>query len=225
MTSVRTDVPPPIAPPARPDHRAAVVVGTLTVVAVFAGLLAPDRTAGAEMPGMPSTHYMGLLSAGQPWNLLMFMAVPVILAEILAITEIALLFGGTPPWVRTLSRWAGLLAGPVMVGILIHLIRYAVAPLTINGGWRGPADVIAVSSYLLGAIPLIGITLLELGLLGGEDRARRKLHAVFIAVFLVVAHIAMIFGMLDPTVLGWQQAPVVPTHQMPDGGLMPGMNH
>lgn len=33
----------------------------------------------------------------------------------------------------------------------------------------------------------------------------------------------MIFGMLDPAVLGWNQMPA--GHQMPDGSMMPGMNH
>lgn len=38
------------------------------------------------------THYMELLASNQPWNLLIFMAVPVILAEIIAISELYLLF-------------------------------------------------------------------------------------------------------------------------------------
>jgi hypothetical protein len=29
------------------------------------------------------------------------------------------------------------------------------------------------------------------------------LHATLVAVFLIVAHVAMIFGMLNPTILGW----------------------
>ena len=74
--------------------------------------------------------------------------------------------------------------------------------------------------YVVAAVPLIGITLVELGVLGRDAHHARKLHTVFVGAFLVVAHIAMIFGMLDPTVLGWG-----PTHVMPGGGTMPGMNH
>lgn len=37
------------------------------------------------------THYMGLLAVRQPWNLLLFMALPVVLAETLAITELVML--------------------------------------------------------------------------------------------------------------------------------------
>ena len=44
--------------------------------------------------------------------------------------------------------------------------------------------------------------------------------AIIAGVFLVLAHVAMIFGMLDPTVLGFGA-----THVMPGGGTMPGMNH
>ncbi len=197
------------------------VLAAVAVAAAVAGYLIPDRTVGAGMSGMSMTHYMGLLAVNQPWNLLLFMAAPVILAETLAITELVLLFRTDPPaWVRSLSRLAGLVAGPLMVGIVVHLLRNAVIPLTSSGGWRGPADVIAVLSYLLAAAPLIGITLIELGLWGRDTYQARKWHTVCVGVFLVVAHVAMIFGMLDPTVLGWN-----PTHQMPSGGSMPGMNH
>lgn len=37
--------------------------------------------------GMQMTHYMELLATNQPWNLIFFMAIPVILAEALTVTE------------------------------------------------------------------------------------------------------------------------------------------
>lgn len=43
---------------------------------------------------MQMTHYMELLASNQPWNLLLFMATPVILAETVAITELIILFRG-----------------------------------------------------------------------------------------------------------------------------------
>ena len=108
------------------------------------------------MEEMPMTHYMGLLAVRQPWNLLLFMALPVVLAETLAITELVMLLARrgdrpAPGWVTKVSHWAGLLAGPVWVFIGQHLLITAVVPLTVHGGWRGPADVIAVLSYLAGA--------------------------------------------------------------------------
>lgn len=197
------------------------VVATVTVGLAVLGWVLPDRTVGPGMDGMSMTHYMGLLAVNQPWNLLLFMALPVILAETLAITELALLFRpDAPAWVRSLSRTAGLVAGPLMVLILVHLLKNAVGPLSASGGWRGPADVIAVGSYLLAGLPLIAITGIELGLIGRTAREARKWHAINVGVFLVVAHVAMIFGMMDPAVLGWGA-----THTMPDGGTMPGMQH
>jgi hypothetical protein len=55
---------------------------------------------------------MELLAANQPWNLFLFMAVPVILAETVAITELYLLFTRKMAGpVRTLSRAAGIIGG------------------------------------------------------------------------------------------------------------------
>ena len=183
-----------------------ILTGVLSLAAVFGPNLAAN-TLDMTMT-MSMTHYMELLAIHQPRNLLIFMAVPVILAETLAITELAILFrrAATPSWVHTTSRVAGLLAGPVMLAIFLHLLINAVIPLTATGGWRGAADVIAVGFYLSGAVPLVGITLVELGLVGTDAVSALKWHATFIAVFLVVAHVAMIFGMLDPTLLGYQMA-------------------
>lgn len=150
------------------------------------------------------THYMELLATNQPWNLIIFMAIPVILAEYLAITELHLLFSRTTTGVwRTTNRYAGIIAGVYFTGIFLYLMTTAVIPLTMQGGWRGPADVIAVGFYLLGVVPLGGIALLELGLLGRQldSHGRLRMHVAFVAVFLIVAHIAMIFGMLNPTLL------------------------
>ena len=165
------------------------------------------------------THYIELLAVRQPWNLLLFMALPVILAETLAITELVMLLGRrndrpAAPWVARLSRAAGLLAGPVWVFIGTHLMVHAVVPLTMNGGWRGPADVIAVLSYLVGGLPMLVISLLEAGVLGRSSENRLRMHVAMAAAFLVVAHVAMIFGMVDPAVLGRDTSSSVMTHDM-----------
>ncbi len=204
--------------PAHQVSRAGIVIAAVVGVAVVLLALAlPDVTGDAGT----MTHYMGLLAANQPWNLLMFMAIPVILAETLAVSELAVLFrqGDVPRWVHHLNRWAGLLVGPWFLGITVYLTKNAVVPLTSGGAWHGPADLIAVGAYLAGVIPLAGITLIELGILGrGTARERMRLHATFVGVFLVAAHVAMIFGMLDPSLFGW-----TPTHTMPTGDVMPGM--
>lgn len=156
------------------------------------------------------THYMELLATNQPWNLIYFMVVPVVLAETVAITELAILFNReTNSYVKELNKYAGLLAGIYFAGVFAYLLFNAVIPLTTTNSWRGLADMIAVSFYLLGVIPLLGIALLEMNLLARNKKAEQKLklHVFFVALFLIVAHIAMIFGMLNPTILGWQ-API-----------------
>jgi len=191
-----------------PSAPVAAAIGALAVAGTLGAMLGPDLTVnrlGMDMT-MGMTHYMELLATNQPVNLLLFMGVPVVIAETLAISEIAVLFTRQPAWVRSLNRLAGLLAGPVMLAIFTHLLLHAVVPLTASGGWRGPADVLAVGFYLAGAVPFVGITLVELGLLGRTERDANRMRATGIAVFLVVAHVAMIFGMMDPAVLGYVMA-------------------
>lgn len=152
------------------------------------------------------THYMQLLADNQPWNLLMFMAIPVILAETIAVTELYILFTRNfSGLAKKINSVAGILVGIYFTVVFFYLLFTAVIPLIQTGTWRGLADVIAVTFYLAGVIPLGGLALLELGLIGkGQNQeGKLKIHATLVALFLVVAHIAMIFGMLNPTVLGW----------------------
>jgi hypothetical protein len=132
------------------------------------------------------------------------MAIPVICAETLAITELIVLFTrNLTGKAKAINKATGIFAGIYFLGIFIYLLINAVIPLTATGGWRGPADVIAVGFYLSGIIPFLGMTLLELGVFGRkkDEVGKLKLHAVFVGIFLVVAHIAMIFGMLNPVFL------------------------
>lgn len=153
---------------------------------------------------MNMTHYMELLATNQPWNLIIFMAVPVVLAETVAITELFILFSRpTAGRLIAVNRAASIVGGLYFSGVFVYLLFTAAIPLTTSGGWRGAADVIAVGFYLSGIVPLLGMALLDMGLVGRQLSAesKLKLHASFVALFLVVAHIAMIFGMLDPSVL------------------------
>jgi hypothetical protein len=133
------------------------------------------------------------------------MAIPVICAETLAISELVILYTrnltGTA---KRISKFTGIFAGLYFTGIFIYLLISAVIPLTATGGWRGPFDVIAVGFYLAGVIPFAGLFLLDTGIIGRkkDEVARLKQHAVFVGIFLVVAHVAMIFGMLNPALLG-----------------------
>ena len=150
------------------------------------------------------THYMELLATNQPWNLIIFMAIPVIFAEFIAVTELYILLGrGQDKKLRQWNKIAGIIIGIYFTGVFFYLLFNAVIPLTTGCGWRGIADVIAVGFYLLGIVPLGGLALMGLGVIGkrNDEQASLRLHATFVAIFLVVAHVAMIFGMLNPTLL------------------------
>ncbi|MGG3560992.1 DUF6803 family protein [Neobacillus rhizosphaerae] len=152
---------------------------------------------------MNMTHYMGLLADNQPWNLIIFMAIPVICAETIAITELGILFtrnlGGT---LRKVNKVVSIFAGLYFTGIFFYLMKTAYIPLTINGEWKGWIDVVAVTFYLLGIVPLLGMALLDMGVIykNKTDEQKLKIHSFFVGMFLVVAHIAMIFGMVDPSI-------------------------
>ncbi len=156
---------------------------------------------------MNMTHYMELLATNQPWNLVLFMAIPVVLAETVAITELYILYTRKlDGWVRDLNRLAGIVVGLYFLGVIVYLLINAVVPITRAGEWRTVIDMIAVSTYLIGGIPLVLIAAQDLGLMHKGQPAEKKLgwHAGYVAVFLVFAHLAMITGMTDPTLLGWR---------------------
>ncbi len=166
---------------------------------------------------MNMTHYMELLAVNQPWNLIIFMAIPVILAETLAITELYLLFTRKfDGAVYYLNRFAGIAVGIYFVGIIIYIMTSAVVPITKAGEWRTVIDVIAVGTYLIAGLPLVWIALQEMGLVNKalDQMGKLKIHAICVALFLVFGHIAMIAGMLDPSILGYKG---VNAHQMSGG--------
>ena len=152
---------------------------------------------------MNMTHYMELLATNQPWNLIMYMVIPVALAEALVATEFFTVFlrGAKDTAWRKWNKWIGIVLGFYFLGIFLNLTTTVVP----NIEWRGTADILAVGSYLAGVIPLFSITLLELGVIGKgkSENDKMKLHFVLLTVFLVVAHVAMVFGMVDPTIMGW----------------------
>ena len=155
---------------------------------------------------MYSTHYMDLLMQNSPWNLIIFMAIPVILAETIAITDLFLLRApNAHPTLSKINRIAGILAGLSFVGIIAYFIPNVVIPLASTGEFRTWIDVVAIGSYILAGIPMILLALLNLKLLlrkAGEDK-RSNCAILLLAAFLVLSHIAMIFGMVDPGIAGY----------------------
>lgn len=160
---------------------------------------------------MNMTHYMSLLMDNQPWNLIIFMAVPVICAEALTITEFFIIYNRVESGgIRTLNKIVGIFDGFYFTGIFIYLFVNAVIPLTSGGGWHTWVDVVAVGFYLSGVVFLLPIALMELGIICRNKSSEEKLKTHFILVggFLIVAHVAMIFGMVNPEIIS----------------IMPGMN-
>jgi len=148
---------------------------------------------------MDMTHYMGLIADNQPWNLIIFMALPVIMAETLVATEFFVVFRHlTTGALRQFNKVLGIVLGLYMLGIFVKMI-------TIIPGieWNTWVDVVAVWGYTLGALPLIGIALLELGLICRKqtDQDKMKIHFLLITAFLVLGHVAMVFGMVNPSIL------------------------
>lgn len=145
------------------------------------------------------THYMGLIADNQPWNLIIFMAIPVMMAETLVTTEFFVVFNRlySGP-LRSFNKWLGVVLGTYMTGIFIKM-------LTLIPGitWNTWVDVVAVWGYTLGAIPLIMVALMELGLIFKKrsDADKMRIHFILLASFLVLGHIAMIFGMVNPTII------------------------
>jgi hypothetical protein len=155
-----------------------------------------------QMPNMVDTmsamtHYMELLQANQPWNLILFMAIPVILAETLTATEFFVVFGRLYEGsLRAFNKYVGSILGIYFLGIFVYLTLFIVPGIQ----WRGIIDIIAVVFYLSGVIFLFGITLLETGVIGKNLDKEKKMYTHFLLLigFLVVAHVAMIFGMANP---------------------------
>jgi hypothetical protein len=153
---------------------------------------------------MNMTHYMSLLASNQPWNLIVFMAVPVICAEALTISEFFIIFQKkTSGPLRNFSKAVGIFDGFYFSGIFAYLLANAVIPLTSSGGWHTWVDVVAVGFYMSGVIFLLPIALMELGLLfrSSTPEQKMKIHFLLVGGFLVVAHVAMIFGMVNPEII------------------------
>lgn len=161
---------------------------------------------------MVMTNYMDLLASNQPWNLILFMVIPVVLAEALVATEFFALYlteEKESSW-HTWNKYLGIAAGLYFTWVFIYLITQVIPSIE----WRGYADVIAIVAYLSGIVPLLSITLLELGVWGKNlsEHNRTKKHFILLIVFLVINHVAMVFGMVNPEITGWQ--PKTQQHQM-----------
>ncbi|HYF78935.1 MAG TPA: DUF6803 family protein [Symbiobacteriaceae bacterium] len=150
------------------------------------------------------THYMGLIAENQPWNLIIFMAIPVFMAETLVATEFFVVFRRlTSGALRQFNKLLGIVLGLYMFGVFVKM-------LTIIPGieWNTWVDIVAVYGYTLSALPLIAIALLELGLIfrNRSEQEKIQIHFLLITAFLVLGHVAMVFGMVNPSIISGSTA-------------------
>ena len=151
------------------------------------------------------THYMELLSLNQPYNLILYMVIPMGLAELLVAMEFFTMYhmdSGKNTGFKAVSKFVGIVLGVYFTALVIYFL----AKIYPTIKWRGYADIIAIYSYLIGVIPLLGIALLELNLIykNASEKAKLKLHFCLLIFFLIVGHVAMILGMVDPTITGYK---------------------
>jgi hypothetical protein len=144
---------------------------------------------------------MELLATNQPWNLLRFMVVPVVFAETLVAIEFLIVYyRKTSGALKTTSKVLSVLAAVYFTFVVFLPLLFTAIP---GMKWRTPVDFIAVWSYLLGVIPFVAMALIDMDLIGKNKTAeeKMKLHFVWLTVFLIVAHVAMIFGMINPQII------------------------
>lgn len=169
---------------------------------------------------MVMTHYMELLSLHEPWFLILFMLVPMVLAEtILASGAFSLLYkdSRSEKW-DSLSHVCGLILGVFFIVATVYIVTSYVPTIQ----WRGPIDYISIWAYVLGVIPAVLILLQELGIIfkSSDLTAKIKKHIVLMILFVLFTHLAMVFGMADPQLAGY----VPPKQNMQMNGNMP-MDH
>lgn len=169
------------------------------------------------------THYMELLSLHEPWFLILFMLVPMVLAEtILASGAFSLLYkdSRSEKW-DSLSHVCGLILGVFFIVATVYIVTSYVPTIQ----WRGPIDYISIWAYVLGVIPAVLILLQELGIIfkSSDSTAKIKKHIVLMILFVLFTHLAMVFGMADPQLAGYVP-PKQNNMQMQMNGNMP-MDH
>lgn len=216
--------PGPLLATHRPVSLAAQLVWVLLagLVAAVAIALLPDLPAGAPPAGM--THYAALVMGNQPYGNLAFMAAPFLLVYSVVLSGHAITRARyrlddhrrgirspsdhaadvdtdrTRIWrLRGFQRAAGILAGLYFIGVVAYLLPRAIIPLVSSSGFYGWADLIAVAAYALAGCAGGWLYAIETGIVAGDDNTRSRT----VDVVLVTAHVAMVFGMLAPWVLGY----------------------
>ncbi len=90
---------------------------------------------------MLMTQYMSLLMANSPYNLILFMVVPMVIAETIAISEIVLLFSSKPLLkVQGLNSICTFISGIVMLILGVLFVKALVLVANEKHLWNGWLD-------------------------------------------------------------------------------------
>lgn len=185
----------PTYTPASQPKRWAVLLLTivLAVAAVLTPTVAEVETLAHERT---STHLLALARSNAPWNAIIFLAVPALILATLAATEFIILMDGArkQSWARTANSVAGVLAGPVMLALAVHVVAHEFVPH--HHDTRAVVDLVASVLYVLLAIPMIIVTLTELRMIGKDRRDVRRLHAMWSGIGLVLGAVTLLVAVL-----------------------------
>lgn len=161
---------------------------------------------------MVMTHYMELLSLHQPWFLIIFMLVPMVLAETILAAGIFTLFyhDERSQWWNRVSHVATIVLGIFFIFATVYLVTSYIPTIQ----WRGIIDYLAVGCYVAAIIPAVILLAKEVGLLEKNEPSEKKTlhHVLLMILFVVFTHFAMVFGMLDPQLAGYVPESTMPMH-------------
>lgn len=150
---------------------------------------------------MSMTAYMALLAANQPWNLILFMVIPVACAETLVASEFFVLYGkathgdaAQSTFAEKLTKYLGFFLAIYYACLVVYLLVAVVPGIE----WQGPIDILAIAFFFLAFIPAVLIAL------SGRHLSVKQIkhHFIWLISYLIIAHLAMVFGMLDPALTG-----------------------
>lgn len=164
---------------------------------------------------MVMTHYMDLMM-GHWYLLVLFMAVPMVLAESYVVSEILILLKGEAAGagLKRFNKWSIYVSAVVITALSL----YAGSVFAGVAEWRTWIDVVASVSYVVCFLPILYIAAVEAGLvLKNASPVKKGVASVTgVVLYLVLAHMAMVFGMFDPMQFGYQpKADEMMYHGMP----------
>lgn len=158
------------------------------------------------MGGGWMSHYFELLTANQPWNLLIYMIIPLGLVVCVAVSELFVLYRKeTHGFFKYLNMASGYAATLFFSWVFATLLMSTWVPKTLvpSPSWNGLLDFLSFTFYLGCIFPLWGMALTDLPWVDIRKRPERRLliHACFLALLLIFYALSLALGFLNPSTL------------------------